>query len=288
MKVTGLPNSKILSTTFAAMRILANAKINLGLFILRKRADTYHELNSFFIPIPWYDVIELSISNKFQFLQRGIEVDGRLEENLCVRAYRLMEAKFNLPAVKIELEKNIPIGAGLGGGSSDAASVLKGLNQFFELKLSQAELMQLAASLGSDCPFFIPNRPAIASGVGDRLDFNVDVSLDAYCLAVYPNIHSSTAEAYKQVKPKSRKMGIKAYLNFAQEEWKKYLINDFETPICRKYPLLSELKEQLYEMGAFFVSMSGSGSSFYAFFKEKPLSNLISEKYPRHIFKLAL
>lgn len=252
------------------MNIQSNAKINLGLSVLEKRNDGFHEIESLFLPIPWYDEIELQIAEKLKFTSEGIFIDGNVESNLCVKAYHLLKKHYDIPPVHIHLNKKIPIGAGLGGGSSNAAFVLKGLVKLFDLKISIKELERLADQLGSDCSFFIQNRPALVTGKGEKLDNLIDFSLSTHCLVVYPKLHISTQEAYRLVKPCIKKNKISKLAQLPYTKWQNELINDFEAPILNAYPRLKQLKRKLMDMGASYVSMSGSGSSFFAFFKYRP------------------
>ena len=269
------------------MIFYSNAKINLGLFITEKRKDGFHNLESLFLPVPWSDQLEIVKSEKFGFSAEGIEIEGEAQGNLCVKAYELLQKDFDLPPVSIHLTKNIPIGAGLGGGSSNAAFTLKAVNQIFNLGLSEEQLIAYATQLGSDCTFFIRNQPAIASGKGDILKSVSNFKFSTYCLLVYPNLHIETRKAYEKVKPRKSKYKIAEIIQSPPESWQEKLINDFEASLLGIYPELNQLKNQLIEMKPSFVSMSGSGSAFYAFFKEKPSSLPIPDEYPRRIFKLA-
>lgn len=269
------------------MKLFPNAKINLGLFVTEKRKDGFHNLESLFLPVPWYDELEVVLAEKFHFSSLGIEIDGNSSNNLCVKAYDLLKNDFDLAPVSINLIKNIPIGAGLGGGSSDAAFTLKGVNAFFNLGLSESQLMNYAAKLGSDCAFFIPNLPSIASGKGEIISPVNDFRLNHYCLIVYPNLHIETKKAYENIQPQKAKFSISELLKNDVATWKNNLINDFEAPLLEIYPQLKSLKNQLFEMGAAYVSMSGSGSSFFAFFDKLPKSYLFPKDYPYRIFKLA-
>ncbi len=252
------------------MRMNCNAKINLGLFITEKRVDGFHNLESIFLPVPWFDVIEIQVADKTLFSSSGIEIDGDQSNNLCMKAYQLLARDYVLPPVSIHLEKNIPIGAGLGGGSSDAAFVLKGLSEMFQLNLSVERLEQLAGLLGSDCPFFIKNKAAFVRGKGERLDSNLKLDLDCYCLLVNPGIHISTKEAYSSIIPKQAKFNLKDINNLDKRDWQNSIKNDFETSLLPNYPELIELKNELTKLEPFYVAMSGSGSTFFALFKEEP------------------
>lgn len=251
-----------------------NAKINLGLNILRKRNDGYHDIETLFYPVPLCDVLEIiekpTGSDLPMFTNTGLSVDSPIEKNLCVKAYQLLKADFNLPDVVIHLHKVIPFGAGLGGGSANAAFTITLLNKLFTLGLSAHDMRKYVARLGSDCAFFIENKPAIAEGRGEILN-PVGLSLSGYyILLVKPPIHVSTAEAYSGEKPAIPKQRIRDTYRMPIEAWKENIKNDFEEQIFKKYPHLKEIKEKLYKAGAVFASMSGSGSTLYGLFKNEP------------------
>lgn len=264
------------------MLLRSNAKINLGLSIINKRKDGFHNIESLFIPIPWYDFIHIEKAKNTSFSCTGISIDSQIEDNLCMKAFRLLQNDFQLSDVKIDLEKKIPIGAGLGGGSADAAFVLKGLNQMFDLNLTDNTLCQYADQLGSDCSFFIRNQTTFVSGKGEVLDFNIPFSLNTYCLVVNPNIHISTKEAYSQVVANEPEIRILDAIQKPISEWQQCIVNDFEEGLVKTYPALKKLKEDLIAMGAYYVSMSGSGSTFFAFF-EKDIESILFN--PTYVFK---
>lgn len=250
------------------MLAFPNIKINLGLYITERRNDGFHNLLTCFYPVQWNDVLEIVPSDTFEFKQTGLEVPGNETDNLCVKAYKLLKQDFNLPNAFIHLHKIIPMGAGLGGGSSDAAFVLKTLNEVFELGISIPQLEQYAARLGSDCAFFVQNKPTIASGRGEIFQ---DCTLDlkgTHIVIVYPDMHVSTADAFSGVKPRSFEGDFEALLQ-DKTKWKTSLFNQFEETIFPKYPLLAEIKETLYEKGAFYASMSGSGSAVFGLFEKE-------------------
>lgn len=246
-----------------------NAKINLGLNIIRKRNDGYHDIESVFYPVPLTDSLEIFESKKNEFITLGntpIPDDGK--KNLCERAYDFLQRDFDLPPVKIVLLKNIPVGAGLGGGSADASFTLTLVNELFKLDISVPELQKYAELIGSDCSFFIQNKPAWVTSKGE-IHETIKLHLEEYDLEiVYPGIHVSTAEAYNGVTPC---LPIKPILTFIDDidSWKNNLINDFEAPIAAKYPLISEIKKQMYANGAIYASMTGSGSALFALYKKK-------------------
>ena len=247
-----------------------NAKINLGLHIVSKRKDGFHNIETGMYPIPLYDSLEIILSKKSEWNSSGLTIPGKKEDNLIFKAYQLMKKDFpNLPELNIHLHKNIPMGAGLGGGSSDAAFALKLMNNLFDLHLDNFFLEEYAAILGSDCAFFVENTPKIASGRGEILD-PVDLSLkNKYILLINPNIHIGTKEAYAGVSPSTPKVKL-AEILADQSRWKAELINDFEASIFPNHPKISSIKEKLYQAGAFYASMSGSGSSVFGLFDEEP------------------
>lgn len=260
-----------------------NAKINLGLHILNKRPDGYHNIETVFYPIGLCDRLEIVASENCQdycFSSSGISLDtSDPEDNLVLRAYRLLQAEHALPPVEISLVKQIPSGAGLGGGSSDAAFTLAMLNKLFDLKLSLDELEIQAARLGADCPFFLRNRPIYAEGKGDIFS-EIEVSLGGYyLLLVKPSIHISTPEAYSLVKPRPALYSLREAIQSPLESWKDKIRNDFEEALFDRYPEISHIKQQLYDLGARYASMSGSGSSVFAIFDHEPQTSACFDQY---------
>ena len=250
-----------------------NAKINLGLNIVSKREDNYHNIESCFYPIPWHDSLEIIEAPVFSFHVHGLEIPGDDDSNLCVKAYQLLKRSYGLPPISIHLLKQIPMGAGLGGGSSDGAFMLKMLNSHFSLNISRAELERFAMQLGSDCAFFIQNTPALATGRGEELK-TLSIDLGGYWLAAHnPDIHIATREAYDGVTPKKPHKSIYELITRPIAEWKNHLKNDFESSLFPKYPILEETKEKMYEAGAIFSSMTGSGSTIFGIFDEKTQNN---------------
>lgn len=248
------------------MVIFPNAKINLGLNIIEKRSDGYHNLETVFYPVQWRDVLEIIPSQCTRLTMSGIPVDGNVENNLVMKALRLLQRDFQVGEFAVYLQKNIPFGAGLGGGSADGACMLSLVNKYCELNLSEEELAAYAVQLGADCPFFIYNRPVFASGIGDVM-IPADVSLDNYKIVVVkPEVVVSTAEAYSMIIPRKPDVAIKSVLALPVEEWKSLLVNDFEVSVFVKYPELKRLKEQLYSQGAVYAAMSGSGSALFGIF----------------------
>jgi len=244
-----------------------NAKINLGLNIIGKRPDGYHNLQSCFYPVKWSDALEILPADAQQFDTSGLPVPGTTEANLCIKAYQLLKQKYELPPVHMHLHKVLPMGAGLGGGSADAAFALRMLNELFALNLSAEALENYARQLGSDCAFFVQNKPVIATERGDIFT-PAAPSLRGYnCMIVYPGIHITTAEAYGSITPKEPAYDLEELLQQPVEAWKGKLQNDFEAALFPKYPVLPLIKEQLYAAGAAYASMTGSGSAMYGLFK---------------------
>lgn len=245
-------------------------KINLGLNIIRKREDGFHDIATCFYPVPWTDVLEIVPSRDFVFSTSGIPVPGAAADNLCVAAYDLLRKDFNLKPVAIHLMKVIPIGAGLGGGSADGAYALKLLNDIFQLALPLQRLREYAAALGSDCAFFIDAKPAIGSGRGEILS-NTDLSLKGkFLIIVKPEVQISTAEAFAGIVPVHSGSNLRDIVeNHIIDEWKDRLTNDFETPLFTRFPVIGALKQKLYAFGATYASMSGSGSAVYGVFENE-------------------
>ena len=248
------------------MLFFPNAKINIGLNIISKRADGYHNIESIFYPIAWSDILEIIPSKQLSFDSTGLSIPGK--DNLCLKAYELIKSHYDITPVSMHLHKNIPIGAGLGGGSSNAAFTLMALNNIFELGLENDELKKIAAQLGADCPFFIDNIPSFASGIGDLLN-PVDLDLSNYhLLVVKPDIFVSTKEAFSDVVPQTPTNSIREEIKMPIEKW--MLKNDFEDSIFPQYSELFDIKKSLIQAGSLYTSMSGSGSSIYGIFSEKP------------------
>ena len=244
-----------------------NCKINLGLSILAKRADGYHELETVFYPIAVSDALEILPAANLTMNHSGITVPGDPAQNLCLKAYHLLKKDFpTLPAVQMHLHKNIPMGAGLGGGSSDGTAALMILNQQFTLGLNDQQLIAYASQLGSDCPFFVYNKACHATGRGEVLT-PIQLDLSNYqFLLVHPGVHIATAWAFQQLNPHIKSESIQAIIEKPITDWKNYLINDFEAPVFKAEPTLSVIKDQLYQLGAIYASMSGSGSSLFGIF----------------------
>jgi 4-diphosphocytidyl-2-C-methyl-D-erythritol kinase len=249
-----------------------NAKINLGLRVLGKRPDGYHNLETIMYHVGLCDAMEVICvpSADFSIDTSGLTIPGGSRDNLCTRAYLLMKKKYNLPEVKMHLHKCIPMGAGLGGGSADAAFTLKMLNKLFELDLNDATLRELAAAIGSDCPFFIKNIPSLAQGRGEILE-ELPLSLQScHILVIKAPIHIDTSEAYAFADRSHPGQPLKNIVKMPVNEWKNYLISDFERYAFQKHPVLKSIKQRLYEQGAAFASLTGSGSAIYGIFDGKP------------------
>lgn len=273
------------------MLVFPNCKINIGLNIVGKRSDGYHNLETIFYPITkLYDGLEVlaqkTTSDQAVNLQlSGLPVSGTSESNLCVKAYQLLKKDFpELPAIDVCLHKAIPMGAGLGGGSADGAFMLKLLNEQFHLKLLQSQLLDYALQLGSDCPFFIINKPCFAEGRGEMLQ-EVALNLAAYSIVlIYPDVHVSTAAAFSGVKPAPKSDDLQELVLQPIETWKEIIVNDFETSVFAIHPILAQIKNKLYQQGAVYASMSGSGSTVYGIFPSTalPTEKLFPQYYELH------
>ncbi|WP_423149384.1 4-(cytidine 5'-diphospho)-2-C-methyl-D-erythritol kinase [Rubrolithibacter danxiaensis] len=252
-----------------------NAKINIGLNVISRRNDGYHDLETVFYPIRIYDGLEIAEAPELSFETSGNEIPGFANENLCLKAYQLIKKDFDIPFVKIHLHKKIPIGAGLGGGSSDAAFLIRLINENFNLNLNREQMENYTRQLGADCTFFLHNKPVFAYGKGDKLEY-LTLDLSSYFVVlVMPEVHVSTGEAYRGVKPHRPEQSLKELITLPVEEWKTYVKNDFEESVFKNHPEIRGVKAALYESGAVYASMSGSGSSVYGIFKEKTdLENL--------------
>lgn len=254
------------------MVIQANCKINLGLDVVRKREDGYHELETVMLPVSGlYDIVEVEpIESGVEFRGVGIEVDCPMDKNLCVRAAKLMQERYNIGGVRIVLDKRVPFGAGLGGGSSDATAVIIAINEIYNLGLDKVTLSTLAAELGSDTPFFVYNRPMLCTGRGEIMT-PVEVDLSGLWLMVAKPMEGvSTAEAYRGVKPCAPAIPLTALLSRPIEEWQGSVKNDFEPHILAAHPDILAIKHQMLDAGAVYASMSGSGSAVFGLFRTQP------------------
>jgi 4-diphosphocytidyl-2-C-methyl-D-erythritol kinase len=268
------------------MLVFPNCKINLGLHILRKRADGFHDLETVFYPVALQDALEIVQSSApypdIQLTTSGLKIDSSIEENICIKAYRLLKKDFaDLPPVIMHLHKVIPSGAGLGGGSSDGAFTLILLNKKFNLGLSEDRVIDYALKLGSDCPFFIKNKPCHATGRGENLE-EIELNLSGYKIVlVNPGIHVHTGKAFSKITPSEERASIKEIIQQPIETWKNVLKNDFEASACGNYPEIKTIKEKLYQQGGVYASMSGSGSSVYGIFNKNAQ---LQFDFPPHYF----
>ncbi|MEZ0483169.1 4-(cytidine 5'-diphospho)-2-C-methyl-D-erythritol kinase [Fibrella aquatica] len=247
-------------------------KINIGLQLTDRRPDGFHNLLSAFYPVGWSDALEIIPAPAFGFSTSGLPIPGesRPGANLCVRAYELLRADHELPPVQMHLHKVVPIGAGLGGGSADAAATINLLNTQFNLNLSVDQREAYARKLGSDCAFFVQNRPQYCVEKGDVFE-EIALDLSGYhILLVYPNLAISTAEAYSGVTPHQPEVPLRTLLEAPIDAWRNTVHNDFEDSLFPKYPLLADIKQRLYDDGAVYASMSGSGSTVYGIFSAPP------------------
>lgn len=252
------------------MIVFPNAKINIGLNVINKRTDGYHNLESVFYPIKIYDALEVVLSDQLRFTSSGNLIPGNPTDNLCLKAYHLIKKEHDLPPVLIHLHKNIPIGAGLGGGSADAGFFIKLLNDVCGIELSIENMQNYARQLGADCAFFIDNKPVFAFEKGDQFEpINLDIS-NYELVLVMPPVHVSTAEAYGGVQPKIPQNDLKLALKLPLEQWKNFIKNDFEVSVFQHHPEISLIKEALYQQGAIYAAMSGSGAAVFGVFSKKP------------------
>ena len=260
------------------MYSLPNAKINIGLRILDRRPDGYHNLQTIFYPIPLTDSLEVKeaarLRQPYEFILSGLKVPDDGKENIVVRVFMALKEEFSLPPTSIFLSKHIPTGAGLGGGSSDAAFMMQLLNDNYHLGLTPSDMEQRLAAFGADCPFFVRNKPVFAQGIGNEF-IPVDLSLKGMHLAlVKPHIHVSTAEAYANVTPCQPQNSLyDQLLNTPVKLWRNVISKDFEPTVFRRHPEVAAIKQTLYDMGATYASMSGSGSAVYGIFT-RPVDNL--------------
>ena len=251
------------------MIVYPNSKINIGLQVTGERPDGFHDLETIFYPIQMRDALEVIESERFSFKTGGLEIEGDSEQNLVVKAYNLVKSDYSLPPVGIYLYKNIPTGAGLGGGSSDGASMLMLLNELFHLNISKEKLFEYALSLGSDCPFFLYGKPVFATGRGEIMeDVNIDLK-DYFLILVKPPVHVSTAEAYRSIVPQKSRLSLKGLIAFSVQRWKGNILNQFERYVFEQYPEIEKIKQVLYDQGALFALMSGSGSAVFGLFRSE-------------------
>ena len=256
------------------MILYPNAKINIGLNVVEKRTDGYHNLETVFYPINLLDALEITTdehqADSVKLKVSGEAIAGRPSDNLVMKACNLMRSMFpeKIERLSVHLHKHIPTGAGLGGGSSDAAFTIKALNEKFSLGMSVDQMEQLSAQLGADCPFFIKNQPVFAEGIGDIFT-DIDIVLKGKTLVlVKPDISVSTADAYSLVSPHKPLQSLRESLRLPVEEWKNHVVNDFESSVFKKFPEIAAIKDRLYDLGALYASMSGSGSAVYGIFNQ--------------------
>ncbi len=272
-----------------------NAKINLGLHITEKRSDGFHNIETIFYPVGWNDALEVIAVNpndinanskqEFNLFLSGLPIIGNLEDNLLYKAYLIIKQTKSLPNIDVYLHKTLPMGAGLGGGSADAAFFINLLNEQFELHLTETNRVDIAKLLGSDCAFFIKNKPVFATQKGDVFsDINLNLS-HLYIAVIYPNVHSNTKEAYSLVKPKQPNISLLNVIKQPISTWKTDLVNDFEKSIFSLYPIVEKTKHDLYDLGAVYACMSGSGSAVFGIFEKEPEIKHLSQ-YPHWIGKM--
>jgi 4-diphosphocytidyl-2-C-methyl-D-erythritol kinase len=261
------------------MIVFPNAKINLGLYVVSRRSDGYHNLETVFYPIPLWDALEMVDGSITNLSVSGIKVECRVNDNLIMKAYEMLKHDFNLPPVRFHLHKVIPFGAGLAGGSSDAAFTLKMLNDYFSLQLSVQDLKNYAAKIGADCPFFVDNLPMLAKGTGNALS-PANIDLSGYKIVIVkPPVAVRTADAYRDTVPEKALFNLKDLPLLPVEEWKGKVENVFEKTIFPLFPEIKKCKETLYDAGAIYASMSGSGSAVFGIFHSLPedLKKIIPE-----------
>lgn len=256
------------------MIVFPISKINLGLNITAKRGDGYHDIESVFYPVPLCDALEFITSDdnagRDYFKSTGINTGGEPEDNLVLKTVRKVRERYTIPFLRIHLHKAIPAGAGLGGGSSDSACFLRMLNRFFRLNISVSELKKISLEIGSDCPFFIEGVPSHATGRGEILNSVNAVLSGFYIILLNPGVGINTREAYQNCIPHTPAESLVQVINKPLKEWRGSVFNDFESYAFRKYPVIGQIKDEMYKSGAIFSLMSGSGSTVYGIFKSKP------------------
>lgn len=260
------------NTSFVSqsMIVFPNAKINIGINITRRRPDGYHNIETIFYPLPIYDALEALPGDELTFHSSGLEIPGRAEDNLCIKGYHLIKRDFDLPPLNIHLLKHIPIGAGLGGGSANAAFFIKLVNSLFSLGLTTVQMLNYARQLGADCAFFIENKPLFAFEKGDQFE-SIRLDLSKYKIVlVMPPVHVSTGEAYGGVRPAPVKQSLYELISEPIQDWRHLIKNDFEESVFKNHPVIRGVKAALYDAGAIYASMSGSGASVFGIFNEKP------------------
>ena len=287
-----------------SMLCFPNCKINLGLYVTNRRDDGYHDIETVFYPLPLLDVLEIVPAAETQLHLSGLAVSGNIADNLVWKAYQLLHknipekniplapfaphkasAKGGIPPLDIYLNKTIPMGAGLGGGSADGAYMLRLLNDYCHLSLSNEELASFAAQLGSDCPFFIYNSPQFATGRGELMT-EIALNLDGYSIQlICPDVHMATATAFSLITPKPAAYDLRQLPKLPIEQWKTNISNDFEQIVFQQHPVLADIKQQLYEGGAIYAAMSGSGSVIFGIFpKDKKAMIKSGTHFKEHYF----
>lgn len=264
------------------MLVFPKAKINLGLNITGRREDGYHNIETVFYPVSLCDALEVVAGNEETGTNNlkvtGYDLNVKPEENIVLKAVQRLRKLKPFPILRINLHKAIPAGSGLGGGSSDAACILRTIDRLFRLNIPEADLKQIASELGSDCPFFIDCRPSFATGRGEKLEPVGNVLKGYHIVLLNPGIQVSTRAAYEDCLPAIPEKSLKDLINYPVQEWKELIRNDFEKTVFLKYPLIGELKDALYKNGCLYSSMSGSGSTVYGIFAGKPqLANKLRE-----------
>lgn len=266
------------------MILFPNAKINIGLDILRKRPDGYHDISTIMIPTGWTDILEIveTEGGDDQLSTTGLAIDCALEKNLVMRAVRIFRQRYDFPAVNIGLHKLIPDGAGLGGGSADAAFTLKGINSLFSLGVEDSELVDMASQLGADCAFFVYNKPMLCEGVGNIMrPVDVNKPDDLHLVIVKPSVSVATAAAYRNVSPSIPSETIESIVSsYPIGQWQGRLKNDFETSVFAQYPEVGYVKMLMLDLGAVYASMSGSGSAVYGFFPNEDSAQELAHALP--------
>lgn len=268
------------------MEIKANCKINIGLDILRRREDGYHDLSTIMFPVEGlYDVVKIEHSDCDSFHNAGFAVDCAAEDNICLKALHLLRQRYAIGPVAITLDKHVPFGAGLGGGSSDGTAVIVALNEIFNLKLTEQELIALAAELGSDTAFFVRNTPQLCEGRGEIMT-PIDLNLAGkWLVIVKPDVNVSTREAYAGVRPEIPAIPLQERIKASISEWQATIKNDFEKTIFKAHPELAEIKTALLTAGATYAAMSGSGSAMFGIFDDELSAKKLSNTTP-YIFKV--
>jgi len=269
--------AKIRPLLINLMIVFPNAKINIGINITARRPDGYHNIETVLYPIQIYDALEALPGKELTFQSSGLGIPGKIEDNLCIKAYHLIKKDHSLPPVNIHLLKHIPIGAGLGGGSADAAFFIKLIDKQFELNLSVEQTQDYARQLGADCAFFIQSKPVFAFERGDVFE-PVELDLSKYSIVlVMPAAHVSTSEAYRGVRPTPVTHSLKELIKLPIEQWKNHIKNDFEESVFKNHPVIRGVKAALYEAGAIYASMSGSGASVFGIFSKTPDLSLLQK-----------